>query len=45
METYIADLIDMEADKQEELRTLLLNTEIDLEDFDNDYVEFDDYAQ
>ena len=45
METYIADLIDMEADKQEELRTLLLNTEIDLEDFDNDYDEFDDYAQ
>ena len=45
METYIADLIDMEADKQEELWILFLNTEIDLEDFDNDYDEFDDYAQ
>ena len=45
METYIADLVDMEADKQEELRALLFNSEIELEDFEDGYVEFDDYAQ
>lgn len=44
METYIADLVDHEADKQEILRSLF-NEDSSWEEDDYDVVDFDDYSQ
>lgn len=45
METLTADLIDMEADKQEDLRNSLIQEDSDYYDHDWEPLDFDDGAR